>query len=255
MYGAAGVPPVGLTVFRTTLKSSVAHARVSHGQINVERSPPQPSQREGACPPLPWRLQAAYESNCQLPCSGGYVIRLHGEEPTPALVQADMLSACMEYEDMLSDKQRGCSAVYFGFKILILGSGGKAHPSPPKGREPDCSAVCFGLSIINSQLSIRPQAAYFGFKILILGSGGKAYPSPPKGREPDCSAVCFGLSIINSQLSIRPQAAQSPLRFKTSAASGAAALLSVAGVVGGLCGLLADTEGYLCGRLVDGELL
>ena len=77
-----------------------------------------------------------------------------------------MLSACMEYEDMLSDKQSGgCSAVYFGFKILILGSGGKAHPSPfpskarlpvafPKGREPDCSAV------------------YFGFKILILGSGG-----------------------------------------------------------------------------------
>ena len=34
-------------------------------------------------------------------------------------VQADMLSACMEYEDILSDKQRG------------------AHPSPPKGREPD----------------------------------------------------------------------------------------------------------------------
>ena len=47
-----------------------------------------------------------------------------------AFVQADMLSACMEYEDILSDKQRG------------------AHPSPfpskarlpvafPKGREPD----------------------------------------------------------------------------------------------------------------------
>ena len=34
-------------------------------------------------------------------------------------VQADMLSACMEYEDILSDKRRG------------------AHPSPPKGREPD----------------------------------------------------------------------------------------------------------------------
>ena len=34
-------------------------------------------------------------------------------------VQADMLSACLEYEDILSDKQRG------------------AHPSPPKGREPD----------------------------------------------------------------------------------------------------------------------
>ena len=34
-------------------------------------------------------------------------------------VQADMLSACIEYEDILSDKQRG------------------AHPSPPKGREPD----------------------------------------------------------------------------------------------------------------------
>ena len=34
-------------------------------------------------------------------------------------VQADMLSACLEYEDILSDKQR------------------VAHPSPPKGREPD----------------------------------------------------------------------------------------------------------------------
>ena len=34
-------------------------------------------------------------------------------------VQADMLSACMEYEDILSDKQQG------------------AHPNPPKGREPD----------------------------------------------------------------------------------------------------------------------
>ena len=32
-------------------------------------------------------------------------------------VQADMLSACMEYEDILSDKRRG------------------AHPSLPKGRE------------------------------------------------------------------------------------------------------------------------
>ena len=30
-----------------------------------------------------------------------------------------MLSACMEYEDIVSDKRRG------------------AHPSPPKGREPD----------------------------------------------------------------------------------------------------------------------
>lgn len=59
-------------------------------------------------------------------CSGGYVIRLYGKNgpKRPILVQADMLSACMEYEDILSDKQRGCSAVYFGFKILILGSGG-----------------------------------------------------------------------------------------------------------------------------------
>ena len=37
----------------------------------------------------------------------------------PPPVQADMLSACLEYEDILSDKRRG------------------AHPSPPKGREPD----------------------------------------------------------------------------------------------------------------------
>ena len=34
-----------------------------------------------------------------------------------AFVQADMLSACIEYEDILSDKQKG------------------AHPSPTKGRE------------------------------------------------------------------------------------------------------------------------
>ena len=40
-----------------------------------------------------------------------------------ALVQADMLSACMEYEDILSDKQRG------------------AHPSPPKGREHERGSV------------------------------------------------------------------------------------------------------------------
>ena len=40
-----------------------------------------------------------------------------------ALVQADMLSACMEYEDILSDKRRG------------------AHPSPPKGREPERGSV------------------------------------------------------------------------------------------------------------------
>ena len=39
--------------------------------------------------------------------------------PCYPFVQADMLSACMEYEDILSDKQRG------------------AHPSPPQGREPD----------------------------------------------------------------------------------------------------------------------
>ena len=39
--------------------------------------------------------------------------------PCYPFVQADMLSACIEYEDILSDKQRG------------------AHPSPPKGREPD----------------------------------------------------------------------------------------------------------------------
>ena len=51
--------------------------------------------------------------------NGGEFLR---EAFTP--VQADMLSACMEYEDMLSGKQRGCSAVCFGFKILILGSGG-----------------------------------------------------------------------------------------------------------------------------------
>ena len=48
-----------------------------------------------------------------------------------------MLSACIEYEDILSDKQqptsflylsadfeRGCSAGYCGLKILILSSGG-----------------------------------------------------------------------------------------------------------------------------------
>ena len=40
-----------------------------------------------------------------------------------AFVQADMLSACMEYEDILSDKRRG------------------AHPSPPKGREPERGLV------------------------------------------------------------------------------------------------------------------
>ena len=34
-------------------------------------------------------------------------------------VQADMLSACLEYEDILSDKHQG------------------AHPNPPNGREPD----------------------------------------------------------------------------------------------------------------------
>ena len=47
-------------------------------------------------------------------------------------VQADMLSACIEYEDILSDKQRGAhplflggsTAVYCGLKILILDPGG-----------------------------------------------------------------------------------------------------------------------------------
>ena len=70
-------------------------------------------------------------------------------------VQADMLSACMEYEDILSDKQRG------------------AHPSPfpskarlpvafPKGREPDTHPLFLG----------GCSAGYCGLKILILGSGG-----------------------------------------------------------------------------------
>ena len=40
-----------------------------------------------------------------------------GQKNNSPTVQADMLSACMEYEDILSDKRRG------------------AHPSPPKGRE------------------------------------------------------------------------------------------------------------------------
>ena len=43
--------------------------------------------------------------------------------PLHPFVQADMLSACIEYEDILSDKQRG------------------AHPSPPKGREPERGSV------------------------------------------------------------------------------------------------------------------
>ena len=43
--------------------------------------------------------------------------------PLHPFVQADMLSACMEYEDTLSDKQRG------------------AHPSPPKEREPERGSV------------------------------------------------------------------------------------------------------------------
>ena len=59
-------------------------------------------------------------------------------------VQADMLSACIEYEDILSDKQRG------------------AHPSPPKGREPDTHPLFLG----------GCTAGYCGLKILILDSGG-----------------------------------------------------------------------------------
>ena len=43
--------------------------------------------------------------------------------PCYPFVQADMLSACIEYEDILSDKQRG------------------THPSPPKGREPERGSV------------------------------------------------------------------------------------------------------------------
>ena len=55
-----------------------------------------------------------------------------------------MLSACMEYKDILSDKLRG------------------AHPSPPKGMEPDTHPLFLGGS----------TAGYCGLKILILSSGG-----------------------------------------------------------------------------------
>ena len=139
----------------------------------TKRSPPQPSQREGAdTHPQP------------LPKGGGqgtstYTFRRICYPPeqmflSPSLgvldgvaspveewgrgwvpVQADMLSACMEYEDILSDKQRG------------------AHPSPfpskarlpvafPKGRELTPTPLFLG----------GCTAAYCGLKILILGSGG-----------------------------------------------------------------------------------
>ena len=57
--------------------------------------------------------------------------------PLHPFVQTDMLSACIEYEDILSDKQRpstylylsadfkrGCTAGNCGLKILIFDSGG-----------------------------------------------------------------------------------------------------------------------------------
>ena len=65
---------------------------------------------------LPWAdlllaFQAVFSPTVNTPLSWGGVECVS--------VQADMLSACLEYEDILSDKQRG------------------AHPIPPKGREPD----------------------------------------------------------------------------------------------------------------------
>ena len=80
----------------------------------------------GRCPGLAYRspfgappFPCCLVLTCFWPFFLHFVLKASKFERRPCypFVQADMLSACIEYEDILSDKQRG------------------AHPSPPKGRE------------------------------------------------------------------------------------------------------------------------
>ena len=83
------------------------------------------------CPALSWRRVFQYYptfvSSCRVYFSTE--ARSCGVFYQPP-VQADMLSACMEYEDILSDKQRGAHLSPFPSKARL-------PVAFPKGREPD----------------------------------------------------------------------------------------------------------------------
>ncbi len=80
--------------------------------LSAITTPPRPNVFRRIYYPPAWSIRIFYPQ------------QIHQPSPREGFrVQADMLSACMEYEDMLSDKLRG------------------AHPSPPKGREPERGSV------------------------------------------------------------------------------------------------------------------
>ena len=114
-------------------------------------------------------------------------------------VQADMLSACLEYEDMLSDKLRG------------------AHPDPFFDKRSDFvdypSKARLPVAFLRQAKRLRRLPKGSGpcsFVLLSDNEGAGAHPDPPKGRE-SCSFVLLSHVFLSFCLmSFCPSVRKSP---------------------------------------------